>query len=53
MEPICTINKIIFWSGFFKGFATCSAIAAITLAYKYFKNKSIKIEITERKEPTL
>lgn len=55
MNEICTFNKLIYWSGFFKGIATTCIILIIIYGYKYFKNKKIKvnIEISERKEPKI
>lgn len=52
-QLICSFNRYIFWGGFLKGIAfTCAILAGIQI-YKYLKNKSIKIEIKERKEPKL
>lgn len=52
-EMMCELNRYLFWNGFVKGVLFVTTITLIIQTYKYFKNKDIKIEISERKEPKL
>ena len=40
-DAICTLNKFIFWSGFFKGIAVSMLALAAVLIYKKLKEKKI------------